>query len=175
MATDKLSADSVSGHPYPRLISDIQTHTRYPLRKIHGYIHLPTTHTTYLNLANLNIITYLSNKFKYDKNIQHIYPHPLPSIVGTGVVGLWRREYGTWAGPASCGSKLQWSHMSGYFNGYSGIRVWILIFRIRFKNIHGYQMLPVSVSTGTGSYLKPCQWVFFIRGYADKSHPLPSY
>jgi hypothetical protein len=83
MATDKLSADSVSGHPYPRLISDIRTHTRYSLRiknRIHicyprvtiirGYIRLTTTHTTYLNPTNSNIITYLSNKFKYDKNIQ---------------------------------------------------------------------------------------------------------
>jgi hypothetical protein len=31
MATGKISADSVSGHPYPRLISDIRTRTRYPL------------------------------------------------------------------------------------------------------------------------------------------------
>jgi hypothetical protein len=35
---------------------------------IHGYIRLPTTHTPYLNLANSNMITYLSSKFKYDKN-----------------------------------------------------------------------------------------------------------
>ena len=67
MATDKLSADSVSGHPYPRLISDIRTRTRYPLwitnsihiryprvTDIRGYIRLPTTHTTYLNPANSN-------------------------------------------------------------------------------------------------------------------------
>jgi hypothetical protein len=79
---DKLSADSVSGHPYPRLISDIRTRTRYPLQiknsiriryprvmDIHGYICLPTTHTTYLNPANSIMITYLSNKFKYDKNM----------------------------------------------------------------------------------------------------------
>jgi hypothetical protein len=86
MATDKLSADSVSGHPYPRLISDIRICTRYPLRiknsihirypqvmDIHRYICLPTTHTTYLNPANSNIITYLSSKFKYDKNtIEHL-------------------------------------------------------------------------------------------------------
>jgi hypothetical protein len=57
MTTDKLSADSVSVHPYQRLISDIQTRTRYPLRiknsihicylwvtNIRGYIRLPTTH-----------------------------------------------------------------------------------------------------------------------------------
>jgi hypothetical protein len=81
MATDKLSVDSVSGHPYPRLISDIRTRIRYPIRiknsihihyprvmDIHGYIRLPTTHTPYLNLANSNMITYLSSKFKYDKN-----------------------------------------------------------------------------------------------------------
>jgi hypothetical protein len=79
---DKLSADSVSRHPYPRLISDIRIRTRYPLRiknsihiryprimDIHGYIRLPTTHTTYLNIANSNMITYLSSKFKYDKNM----------------------------------------------------------------------------------------------------------
>jgi hypothetical protein len=83
MTTDKLSADSVSGHPYLRLISDIQTRIRYPLRiknsihiryprvtNIHGYIRLTTTHITYLNPTNLNMITYLSSKFKYDKNIQ---------------------------------------------------------------------------------------------------------
>jgi hypothetical protein len=81
MATDKLSVDSVSGHSYLRLIFDIRTHTRYLLRiknsihiryprvmDIHGYIRLPTTHTTYLNPANSNMITYLSSKFKYDKN-----------------------------------------------------------------------------------------------------------
>jgi hypothetical protein len=83
MATDKLSADSVSGHPYPRLISDIRTRTRYPLwitnsihiryprvTDIRGYIRLPTTYTTYLNPTNSNMISYLSSKFKYDKNIQ---------------------------------------------------------------------------------------------------------
>jgi hypothetical protein len=83
MATGKLSVDSVSGHPYPRLISDIRTRTRYPLwitngiyiryprvTDIRGYIHLPTTHTTYLNPVNSNMISYLSSKFKYDKNIQ---------------------------------------------------------------------------------------------------------
>jgi hypothetical protein len=83
MATGKLSADSVSRHPYPRLISDIRTRTRYPLwitnsihiryprvMDIHGYIRLPTTHTTYLNPTNSNMISYLSSKFKYDKNIQ---------------------------------------------------------------------------------------------------------
>jgi hypothetical protein len=42
------------------------------------------------------------------------------------------------------------------FNGYLGIRVWILIFHIRFKNIRGYQVLSVSVSMGTDSYPKPC-------------------
>jgi hypothetical protein len=65
MATDKLYADSVSRHPYPRLISDIQIRTRYPLQiknSIHiryprvtdmrGYIRLLTTHTTYLNPTN---------------------------------------------------------------------------------------------------------------------------
>ena len=35
---------------------------------IHGYIYLPATHTIYLNPVNSNMITYLSNKFKYDKN-----------------------------------------------------------------------------------------------------------
>jgi hypothetical protein len=45
MATDKLSADSVSGRPYPRLISGIQIRTRYPLWitntiRIRGYIRL---------------------------------------------------------------------------------------------------------------------------------------
>jgi hypothetical protein len=82
MATGKITADSVSGYPYPRLISDIRTHTRYPLwitnsihiryprvTDIRGYIRLPTTHTKYLNLANSNMISYLSSKFKYDKNI----------------------------------------------------------------------------------------------------------
>ena len=77
MATDKLSADSVSGHPYPRLISDIRTRTRYPLwitnsihiryprvTDIRGYIRLPTTHTTYLNPANSNMIkTYSHTEF----------------------------------------------------------------------------------------------------------------
>ena len=83
MATGKISADSVSGHPYPRLISDIRTRTRYPLwitnsihiryprvTDIRGYIRLPTTHTKYLNPANSNMISYLSSKFKYDKNIK---------------------------------------------------------------------------------------------------------
>jgi hypothetical protein len=83
MATCKLSADSVSRHPYPRLISDIRTRTHYPLwitnsihiryprvTDIRGYIHLPTTHTTYLNPTNSNMISYLSSKFKYDKNMQ---------------------------------------------------------------------------------------------------------
>jgi hypothetical protein len=82
MATDKLSADSVSGHPYPRLISDIRIRIRYPLRiknsihicyprvmDIHEYICLPTTHTTYLNPANSNMIIYLFSTFKYDKNM----------------------------------------------------------------------------------------------------------
>jgi hypothetical protein len=76
MATDKLSADSVYGHPYPRLISDIHNSLRIKnsihtprVMDIHGYIRLPiTTHTTYLNPANLNMITYLLSKFKYDKN-----------------------------------------------------------------------------------------------------------
>jgi hypothetical protein len=67
MATGKISADSVSGHTYPRLISDIQTRTRYPLwitnsihiryprvTDIRGYICLPTTHTKYINPANSN-------------------------------------------------------------------------------------------------------------------------
>jgi hypothetical protein len=31
---------------------------------------LPTTYTTYLNPTNSNMISYLSSKFKYDKNIQ---------------------------------------------------------------------------------------------------------
>jgi hypothetical protein len=44
------------------------------------------------------------------------------------------------------------------------IRVWILIFRTRFENIHGYQMLPVSVSTGRGSYPKPCPTGFLSVG-----------
>jgi hypothetical protein len=83
MATDKLSADSVPGHPYPRFIFGIRIRTRYPLRiknnihihyprvtDIRGYIRLPTTHTTYLNPANSNMIAYLFNKFKYDKNIE---------------------------------------------------------------------------------------------------------
>jgi hypothetical protein len=51
-----------------------------------------------------------------------------------------------------------------YFNGYSGIWVWILIFRIRFKNIHGYQVLSVSVSMGTDSYPKPCPTGFLSAG-----------
>jgi hypothetical protein len=67
MATGKISADSVSGHPYPRLISDIRTRTRYPpwitnsihiryprVTDIRGYIRLPTTHTKYINPANSN-------------------------------------------------------------------------------------------------------------------------
>jgi hypothetical protein len=67
MAMGKISADSVSGHPYPRLISDIRTRTRYPpwitnsihiryprVTDIRGYIRLPTTHTKYLNPANSN-------------------------------------------------------------------------------------------------------------------------
>jgi hypothetical protein len=83
MATGKISADTVSGHPYPRLISDIRTRTRYPpwitnsihiryprVTDIRGYIRLLTTHTKYLNPANSNMISYLSNKFKYDKNIK---------------------------------------------------------------------------------------------------------
>jgi hypothetical protein len=32
LAMDKLSTDSVSGHTYSRLISDIRTRIRYPLR-----------------------------------------------------------------------------------------------------------------------------------------------
>jgi hypothetical protein len=66
--------------------------------------------------------------------------------------------------------------MSGYFNGYSGIRVWILIFRTRFKNIHGYQMISVSVSTGTGSYPKPCPTGFLSAGMRINHihcHPYP--
>jgi hypothetical protein len=50
--------------------------------------------------------------------------------------------------------------VSSYFNRYSVNRVRILIFRTRFKNIHGYQILLVSVSTGTGSYSKPCPTEF---------------
>jgi hypothetical protein len=74
MTTNKLSEDSVSRHPYSRLISDIRRiknsiHVRYPrVMDIHRYICLPATHTTYLNPANLNMIKYLSSKFKYDKN-----------------------------------------------------------------------------------------------------------
>jgi hypothetical protein len=44
------------------------------------------------------------------------------------------------------------------------IRVWILIFRTHFKNIHVYQMLSVSVSTGTGSYPKPCPTGYLSAG-----------
>jgi hypothetical protein len=44
------------------------------------------------------------------------------------------------------------------------IRVWILIFRIRFKNIRGYQVLSVSVSMGTDSYPKPCPTGFLSAG-----------
>jgi hypothetical protein len=67
MATGKISADSVSGHPYPQFISDIRTRTRYPpwitnsihiryprITDIRGYIRLPTTHTKYINPANSN-------------------------------------------------------------------------------------------------------------------------
>jgi hypothetical protein len=50
------------------------------------------------------------------------------------------------------------------FNGYSGIRVWIMIFRIRFKNIRGYQVLSVSISMGTDSYPKPCPTGFLSAG-----------
>jgi hypothetical protein len=50
------------------------------------------------------------------------------------------------------------------FNGYSGNWVWILIFRIRFKNIHEYQVLPVSVSTDTDSYPKSCPTGFLSAG-----------
>jgi hypothetical protein len=73
MATDKLSEDSVSGHPYPRLISDIRTRTRYPLRiknsihiryprvtDIRGYIRLPTISLTSHTLDKKRlVITYL--------------------------------------------------------------------------------------------------------------------
>jgi hypothetical protein len=51
-----------------------------------------------------------------------------------------------------------------YFNRYSGIRVWILIFHTRFKNIHIYQVLSISVSMGTGSYPKPCPTGFLSAG-----------
>jgi hypothetical protein len=50
------------------------------------------------------------------------------------------------------------------FNGYSGNWVWILIFCIRFKNIHGYQVLPVSISMDTDSYPKPCPTGFLSAG-----------
>jgi hypothetical protein len=73
MATDKLSADSVSGHLYPRLISDIRTRTCYPLRiknsihsryprvtDIRGYIHLPTISLTSHTLGKKRlVVTYL--------------------------------------------------------------------------------------------------------------------
>jgi hypothetical protein len=49
-----------------------------------------------------------------------------------------------------------WDGITRYFNGYSSIWVWILIFRTRFKNIHGYQVLPVFVSMSIDSYPKPC-------------------
>jgi hypothetical protein len=38
------------------------------------------------------------------------------------------------------------------------------IFRTRFKNIHEYQMLLVSVSTGTGLYRKSCPTGFLSAG-----------
>lgn len=64
------------------------------------------------------------------------------------------------------------------FNGYSGIQVWILIFRIRFKNIRGYQVLSVSVSMGTDSYPKPCPTDFLSAGTRINDihcHPYPKY
>jgi hypothetical protein len=92
MATGKISADSVSGHPYPRLISDIRTRTRYPLwitnsihirysrvTDIRGYIRLPTTHTKYLNPANSNMISYLSSKYKI------VYEYQVLPVFGTEV------------------------------------------------------------------------------------------
>jgi hypothetical protein len=69
MTTDRLSADSVSRHTHYPLRIKNSIHIRYPrIMDIHGYICLPTTHTTYLNPTNSNMITYLSSKFKYDKN-----------------------------------------------------------------------------------------------------------
>jgi hypothetical protein len=44
------------------------------------------------------------------------------------------------------------------------IWVWILFFHTRFKNIHGYQVLPVSVSMGTDSYSKPYLTGFLSAG-----------
>jgi hypothetical protein len=70
-----------------------------------------------------------------------------------GLVGLW--AVAMW--PVGL-----WDGCTRYFNGYSSIWVWILIFRIRFKNIHGYQVLPVSVSMGTDLYPKPLS-VFWVR------------
>jgi hypothetical protein len=73
MTTDKLSTDSVSRHPYPRLISDIRTRTCYPLQiknsihiryprvtDIRGYIRLPTISFTSHTLEKKRLaITYL--------------------------------------------------------------------------------------------------------------------
>jgi hypothetical protein len=74
--------------------------------------------------------------------------------------GAWRMLVALWA--VAMWPVGLWDGCN--FNGYSGIRVWILIFRIRFKNIRGYQVLSVSVSMGTDSYPKPCPMGFLSAG-----------
>jgi hypothetical protein len=56
---------------------------------IYGYIRLPTTHTPYLNPANSNMITYLSTKFKYDKNTIGEARRSGDGWAATGLGWLW--------------------------------------------------------------------------------------
>jgi hypothetical protein len=75
-----------------------------------------------------------------------------PSEGFAGLLEAWRTLVALWA--VAMWPVGLWDECN--FNGYLGIRVWILIFHIRFKNIRGYQVLSVSVSMGTDSYPKPC-------------------
>jgi hypothetical protein len=77
-----------------------------------------------------------------------------------GLLEAWRTLVALWA--VAMWPVGLWDRCN--FNGYSGIWVWILIFRIRFKNIRGYQVLSVSVSMGTDSYPKPCPTDFLSAG-----------
>jgi hypothetical protein len=57
-----------------------------------------------------------------------------PSEGFAGLLEAWRTLVALWA--VAMWPVGLWDGCN--FNGYSGIRVWILIFRIHFKNIRGY-------------------------------------